>query len=93
MTYRSFLLPAAFFVFFSNSAFSTEIPQVIDVSSAHDLEKIGLVSIRGVGGSLDDAVAELQEKAAQLGAGKVRIVSLDTPGDSSLWRGNAVAYR
>ena len=93
MKYRSLWFPAALFVFLSNTAFSAELPQTIDMRSVHNLEKMGLVSISGVSGSLDDAVAELQEKAAQMGAGKVRLVSLDTPGDSSLWRGNAVAYR
>lgn len=45
MKYRSLWFPAALFVFLSNTAFSAELPQTIDMRSVHNLEKMGLVSI------------------------------------------------
>jgi Protein of unknown function (DUF1471). len=77
----------------STAAFSAEKPEVISSEMAIKEVKIGSVSVSGVRGSSDDAVRKLQDKSAALGGSKLRIVSLNTPGDSSLWMGNAEVYR
>ncbi|MBB1199583.1 DUF1471 domain-containing protein [Enterobacteriaceae bacterium 89] len=77
----------------STAAFSAEKPEVISSQMAAKEVKIGTVSISGVRGSSDDAVRKLQEKSAELGGSKLRVVALNTAGDSSLWMGNAEVFR
>ena len=43
--------------------------------------------------ALQVAFHALKEKAQADGASHLRIIGLDTPGDSSNWRGNAEIYR
>lgn len=65
----------------------------VNNQQAASLQSLGAVSVSGVVGTSDDAVRKLQEKAAAQGASHYRVIGLDTPGDSSLWRGNAEIYR
>ncbi|MFB5743517.1 DUF1471 domain-containing protein [Cedecea sp. S5-13] len=77
---------------FASSAFAAPLPQVLNGSAVGE-EQIGVVSIRGVSGSTDDAINQLQVKAEKIGGSKINITGLGTPGDSSLWSGTAQVYR
>ncbi|CAI0866743.1 YdgH/BhsA/McbA-like domain containing protein [Serratia ficaria] len=92
------LLPSIAAVLIAAASFSTfaaPLSSVKQVNSeqASNLQSIGVVSISGVSGSPADAIHALKEKAAADGASHYRIIGLDTPGDSSNWRGNAEIYR
>lgn len=93
MKYSSTLLPVVFTMLFSTVTFSAEQPQTVDAGTAAPFDKVGSVSISCLSGSLDDVLSALQQKAAQLGASKMRIVALGNPGDSDLWYGNADVFR
>ncbi|QGH60354.1 DUF1471 domain-containing protein [Serratia proteamaculans] len=84
------LLAAASF-----SSFAAPLSSVkqVNTEQASGLQSIGVVSVSGVSGSPADAVHALKEKAQADGASHLRIIGLDTPGDSSNWRGNAEIYR
>ncbi len=84
------LLAAASF-----SSFAAPLSSVKQVSTeqANGLQSLGVVSVSGVSGSPADAVHALKAKAQADGASHLRIIGLDTPGDSSNWRGNAEIYR
>jgi hypothetical protein len=86
-------LPIIFSALFSSAVFAAPLPKLIDSSSANSQVSIGSVSVSAVRGSSDDAVHKLQQKAEQLGGSQLHIVALNTPGDSSLWMGNAEVYR
>lgn len=75
------------------TSFSTLAATQVDTREASNLQSIGTVSVSGISGSLDDATHQLAKKADALGASHYRIVRADTPGDSSLWSGNAEIYR
>lgn len=75
------------------TSFSVLAATQIDESEARNLQSIGTVSVSGVNGSLDDATHQLANKAKALGASYYRVIGADTPGDSSLWSGNAEIYR
>ncbi|MGJ5869209.1 hypothetical protein BMF90_11590 [Serratia sp. OLHL2] len=79
----------------SFSTFAAPLSSVKQVNSeqAANLQSLGVVSVSGVSGSPRDAITALKEKAAADGASHYRIIGLDTPGDSSNWRGNAEIYR
>ncbi len=79
--------------FFATASFSTLAATQIDENQAQNLQQMGTVSVQGVSGSLDDATAQLAQKAKEMGATHYRIIRADTPGDSSLWSGNAEIYR
>ena len=78
------LLAAASF-----SSFAAPLSSVkqINTEQASGMQSLGVVSVSGVSGSPGDAVHALK------GASSIRIIGLDTPGDSSNWRGNAEIYR
>lgn len=65
----------------------------VNREQAAKLQRIGVVSVSNVSGSPQDAIHALEEKAVADGASHYRIIGLDTPGDSSNWRGNAEIYR
>jgi len=75
------------------TSFSTLAATQVDESQSQNLQQMGTVSVSGVHGSFDDATARLAQKAEQMGAGHYRIIRTETPGDSSLWSGNAEIYR
>ncbi|MFI8417614.1 YdgH/BhsA/McbA-like domain containing protein [Serratia sp. NPDC078593] len=77
---------------FSALANVSSVKQV-DVMEANNLQSLGVVSVSGITGSPDDALHALKEKAMADGASHYRVIGLDTPGDSSQWRGNAEIYR
>lgn len=79
----------------SFSTFAAPLSSVKQVNSeqAANLQSVGVVSVSGISGSPHDAITALKEKAAAGGASHYRIIGLDTPGDSSNWRGNAEIYR
>ncbi|MGP2759095.1 YdgH/BhsA/McbA-like domain containing protein [Serratia marcescens] len=79
----------------SFSTFAAPLSSVKQVNSeqAANLQSVGVVSVSGISGSPLDAITALKEKAAADGASHYRIIGLDTPGDSSNWRGNAEIYR
>jgi len=92
------LLPSIVAVAIATASFATfaaPLSSVTQVNSeqAAGLQSIGVVSVSGVSGSPHDAIHALKEKAAADGASHYRIIGLDTPGDSSNWRGNAEIYR
>ncbi|MBD8450816.1 YdgH/BhsA/McbA family protein [Serratia rubidaea] len=94
MKYLSSYLTAALLAGASFSALAAPLSvTAINNQQAAGLQSLGAVSVSGVAGTSDDAVRKLQEKAADQGASHYRIIGLDTPGDSSLWRGNAEIYR
>ena len=45
---------------------------------------IGVVSVRAISGSPEDATLLLQQKAEKLGGSRIRILALDTPSDPRL---------
>ncbi|WP_342754007.1 YdgH/BhsA/McbA-like domain containing protein [Pantoea sp. MBD-2R] len=79
--------------FLATASFSTLAATQVDESQTQNLQQMGTVSVQGVSGSLDDATAQLAQKAEEMGATHYRIIRADTPGDSSLWSGNAEIYR
>lgn len=91
------LLPTIAAVVIATASFSSLAaplsPKQVDSEQALNLQSIGVVSVSGITGSTDDAIHVLKEKAAQDGASYYRVIGVDTPGDSSNWRGNAEIYR
>ncbi|HBV38757.1 MAG TPA: protein ydgH Flags: Precursor [Erwinia sp.] len=75
------------------ASFSTLAATQVSNEQSQNLQQMGTVSVTGVQGSLDDATARLAKKAEEMGASHYRVIRADTPGDSSLWSGNAEIYR
>lgn len=75
------------------TSFSALAATQINRSESQNLQGIGFVSVSGVRGSFDDATHQLKVKAEEAGASYYRIIGVDTPGDSSAWRGSAEIYR
>ena len=65
----------------------------VDQDQAQGLQSIGSVSVSNARGSLDDATRQLSQKAEEMGASHYRVIGVENPGDSSLWRGTAEIYR
>lgn len=78
---------------FAATSFSALAATQVNEDQSQNMQAMGTVSVSGVNGSLDDATRELSQKAQEMGASHFRVVRADTPGDSSLWSGNAEIYR
>lgn len=78
---------------FATASFSTLAASPVDREQAQGLQSIGSVSVSNARGSLDDATRQLSQKAEEMGASHYRIIGVENPGDSSLWRGTAEIYR
>lgn len=78
---------------FSATSFSAFAATLVDESQTQNLQPVGSISVTGVRGSIDDVTQQLSQKANEMGASHYRVVRADTPGDSSLWSGNAEIYR
>lgn len=78
---------------FAATSFSALAATQVDEAQSQNMQAIGSVSVSGVSGSLDDATRQLSQKAQEMGASHYRVVRTETPGDSSLWSGNAEIYR
>lgn len=92
------LIPSIAAVLIAAASFSTfaaplSLVKQVNSEQAANLQSVGVVSVSGISGSPHDAITALKEKAAADGASHYRIIGLDTPGDSSNWRGNAEIYR
>ncbi|MCX0501278.1 YdgH/BhsA/McbA-like domain containing protein [Erwinia billingiae] len=75
------------------TSFSALAATQVDAQQSQNLQSMGTVSVSAVSGSLDDATHQLSQKASEMGATHYRVIRADTPGDSSLWSGNAEIYR
>ncbi|WP_428943712.1 DUF1471 domain-containing protein [Pantoea sp. FN060301] len=80
-------------IMFAATSFAALAATPVDRQQSEGLQAMGSVSVTGVSGSLDDATDQLQQKAEEMGATHYRVIRTDTPGDSSLWSGNAEIYR
>ncbi|WP_052281774.1 DUF1471 domain-containing protein [Kluyvera genomosp. 1] len=87
------VIPALFAFVISSSVMAAELPEVIASDTTSELDSLGRISVSGISGSPDDAIRALQKKAGAIGGGKIRVIALSTPADSSLWAGNAEVYR
>lgn len=87
------VIPAIFAFAISSSVLAAELPEVIGSDTSSGLDRLGRVSVSGINGSPDDVIRALQKKAGAIGGGKLRVIALSTPSDSSLWMGNAEVYR
>lgn len=74
-------------------SFSTLAATPVSQDEAQGLQSIGSVSVTNARGSLDDATRQLSQKAEEMGASHYRVIGVENPGDSSLWRGTAEIYR
>lgn len=52
-------------------------------------KEIGLVSVSGIRGDIDDVINALQMKGCELGGHSIKIISLDSPWDSDTYLGTA----
>jgi len=77
----------------ASASFSSLAATPVDQQQAQNLQSIGSVSVSNARGSLDDATRQLSQKAEEMGASHYRVIGVENPGDSSLWRGNAEIYR
>ncbi|MDU5688502.1 MAG: DUF1471 domain-containing protein [Kluyvera cryocrescens] len=87
------VIPAIFAFVISSSVMAAELPEVIGSDTTSGLNSLRRVSVSGINGSPDDAIEALRKKAGAIGGGKLRVIALSTPADSSLWTGNAEVYR
>ncbi|MEB7556991.1 YdgH/BhsA/McbA-like domain containing protein [Kluyvera cryocrescens] len=87
------VIPAIFAFVISSSVMAAELPEVIGSDTTSGLNSLGRVSVSGINGSPDDAIEALRKKSGAIGGGKLRVIALSTPADSSLWTGNAEVYR
>lgn len=55
-------------------------------------QQIGVVSVSGIRGDMDDAVQALQIKGREMGGHRIKIISLDSPGDSATYLGTAEVF-
>ncbi|WP_289483614.1 DUF1471 domain-containing protein [Enterobacter sp. E105B] len=67
--------------------------ELINKEKEQHLQKIGVVSVTAVRGSMDDAVRQLKKEAENKGADYISITSLGTSGDSSLYHGTAEIFK
>ncbi|HAB25638.1 MAG TPA: DUF1471 domain-containing protein [Pantoea sp.] len=77
----------------ATASFTTLAATPVDQDQAQGLQSIGSVSVSNARGSLDDATRQLSQKAEEMGASHYRVIGVENPGDSSLWRGTAEIYR
>lgn len=77
----------------ATASFSTLAATAVNQAQAQGLQSIGSVSVTNARGSLDDATRQLSQKAEAMGASHYRVIGVENPGDSSLWRGTAEIYR
>ncbi|OQP34663.1 YdgH/BhsA/McbA family protein [Pantoea latae] len=77
----------------ASASFSSLAATPVDQQQAQNLQSIGSVSVSNARGSLDDATRQLSQKAEEMGARHYRVIGVENPGDSSLWRGTAEIYR
>ncbi len=77
----------------ATASFSTLAATLVNQAQAQGLQSIGSVSVTNARGSLDDATRQLSQKAEAMGASHYRVIGVENPGDSSLWRGTAEIYR
>ncbi|HCW99419.1 MULTISPECIES: YdgH/BhsA/McbA-like domain containing protein [Pantoea] len=77
----------------ATASFSTLAATPVNQAQAQGLQSIGSVSVTNARGSLDDATRQLSQKAEAMGASHYRVIGVENPGDSSLWRGTAEIYR
>ncbi|WP_239954258.1 DUF1471 domain-containing protein [Pantoea sp. Z09] len=77
----------------ASASFSSLAATPVDQQQAQNLQSIGSVSVSNARGSLDDATRQLSQKAEEMGASHYRVIGVENPGDSSLWRGTAEIYR
>jgi len=77
----------------ATASFTTLAATPVDQDQAQGLQSIGSVSVSNARGSLDDATRQLAQKAEEMGASHYRVIGVENPGDSSLWRGTAEIYR
>ncbi|CAK6490448.1 Multiple stress resistance protein BhsA [Pantoea sp. Nvir] len=77
----------------ATASFSTLAATPVDQEQAQGLQSLGSVSVSNARGSLDDATRQLSQKAEEMGASHYRVIGVENPGDSSLWRGTAEIYR
>ncbi|MTD28609.1 DUF1471 domain-containing protein [Erwinia sorbitola] len=75
------------------TSFSTLAATEVDHGEASTMHSMGMVSVSGVRGTMDDLTRQLAEKASAQGASSYRVIGASTPGDSSHWLGNAEIYR
>ncbi|HHG0704200.1 DUF1471 domain-containing protein [Klebsiella variicola] len=54
--------------------------------------ELGTVSVSGIRGDMDDAIHALQMKGKELGGQRIKIISLDSPGDSDVYLGTAEVF-
>jgi ATP-dependent 26S proteasome regulatory subunit len=92
--YKKTLLGIAALVLSHTAIAAVNNVSEIQESQVHQLQlqKKGTISISGVRGGLEDAIKAIKEKVSKQGGEHYRIVALDTPSDSSMWRGNAIYY-
>ncbi|MCG7388893.1 DUF1471 domain-containing protein [Pantoea sp. ACRSB] len=77
----------------ATASFSTLAATPVSQDEAQGLQSIGSVSVTNARGSLDNATRQLSQKAEEMGASHYRVIGVENPGDSSLWRGTAEIYR
>ncbi|MDT0177463.1 YdgH/BhsA/McbA-like domain containing protein [Pantoea sp. RRHST58] len=77
----------------ATASFTTLAATPVDQDQAQGLQSLGSVSVSNARGSLDDATRQLSQKAEEMGASHYRVIGVENPGDSSLWRGTAEIYR
>ncbi|MBU5375991.1 MAG: YdgH/BhsA/McbA-like domain containing protein [Pantoea sp.] len=77
----------------ATASFTALAATPVDQDQAQGLQSIGSVSVSNARGSLDDATRQLSQKAEEMGASHYRVIGVENPGDSSLWRGTAEIYR
>ena len=77
----------------ATASFTALAATPVDQDQAQGLQSIGSVSVSNARGSLDDATRQLSQKAEEMGASHYRVIGVENPGDSSLWRGAAEIYR
>ncbi|MGE9550906.1 DUF1471 domain-containing protein [Erwinia amylovora] len=79
--------------FLTGNSFSALAATEVTTVQTSQLQNMGTVSVSGVRGSPDDALRQVKRKAEDMGASRYRIIGVDTPGNSSLWRATAEIYR
>ena len=77
----------------ATASFTTLAATPVDQDQAQGLQSLGSVSVSNARGSLDGATRQLSQKAEEMGASHYRVIGVENPGDSSLWRGTAEIYR
>lgn len=77
----------------ATASFSSLAATSVNREQAQGLQSIGSVSVSNAHGSMDDATRQLSQKAEEMGANHYRVIGVENPGDSSLWRGTAEIYR